>query len=82
MTRGRINGDPIGSERPRGKATGRRKGRYDSGWTPTEERKRDALMKQFTKLEGPSGNSAAYRASPLWCWCGRTRGTHVHETKR
>lgn len=65
----------------RGKRAAQRKERNDPGWTPTEQRTRARLMKQFTKLEGPSGNSAAYKASPLWCdypGCRRTRGTHEH----
>lgn len=67
MTRGRVDGDPIGSEKPRGKARNERRGRNDPGFTPSEHRKRDVLMKQFCRLEGPSGNSEAYQASPAWC---------------
>ncbi len=53
-------GDPhhIGK---RGKTTAQRRGRYDSGWSPTEQRTREKLLKQFTKLEGPSGNSEAFK---------------------
>lgn len=79
----RVTGDPtfIGK---RGKKTAQRKGRYDGSWTPTEARTRERLMKQFTRLEGPSGNSPAYVASPLWCshpGCHRSNGTHTHEAK-
>lgn len=78
--RSRKNGDPthIG---PRGKTRSMRKGRYDGSFTPTEQRTKNRLMKQFTKLEGPSGNSLAYVESPLWCshpGCHRTNGTHEH----
>ena len=62
-----LPNDPVGSGNPRGKARSQRKHRNDPGWTPTESRKRDNLMKQFCKLEGPSGNSEAYQASPAWC---------------
>lgn len=63
-------GDPgfIGK---RGKAASMRKGRYDGSWTPSEQRKRDQLMKQFCSLEGVNGNTAAYRNSACWCACGR-----------
>lgn len=90
--RGRADGDPINSEAKRGKATSRQKGRFDSGWTPTESRKRDILMKQFTRLEGASGNSAAYVAASCWCpkaGCTRLRaegskfcGKHGVKAKR
>jgi hypothetical protein len=70
-------GDPthIGS---RGKTASQRKGRYDGGWTATEQRTREKLMKQFTKLEGESGNSDAYVNASCWCWCGRLRGGCSH----
>lgn len=72
VKRGRQNGDPIGSEAPRGKSRSQRKGRYDAGWTPTESRKRDQLLRQFIKgYDGPRGNSAAYTGSSVWCACGR-----------
>jgi hypothetical protein len=67
--RDRKLGDPhhIGS---RGKTASQRKGRYDSGWTPSESRQRDQLMKQFCRLEGPSGNGDAYVNAQCWCSCG------------
>jgi hypothetical protein len=75
--RGRQNGDPAGSESRR--SVSQRKGRYDGGFTPTEQRTKDRLMRQFLKRDGLHGNSEAYRASPVWCWCGRLNGTHGHE---
>jgi len=58
-----VNGDPIGSEAPRGKSCEKRMGRYDGGFTPSEQRLKNQLMKQFMKHggEGPGGNSAAYQ---------------------
>lgn len=53
-------GDPTNIGK-RGKTASMRKGRYDAGFTPSELRMRNKLMKQFTKLEGPSGNSEAYK---------------------
>lgn len=41
----------------------RKLARDGTSWTPTEQRTRDRLMKQFTKLEGASGNSEAYRTN-------------------
>jgi hypothetical protein len=57
----RVDGDPVGAEAE--KSVSQRKGRYDPGWTPTERRQRDQLMKQFTSTggEGTRGNSEAYR---------------------
>lgn len=73
----RKNGDPTNIGK-RGKNASERRGRYDPGFTPSESRLREKLMKQFTRLEGPSGNSQAYLHSPVWCWCGRLQGSHVH----
>ena len=60
-----MNGDPIGSEAPRGKSLEKRMGRYDGGFTPSEQRLKNQLMKQFMHGggEGPGGNSAEYRAN-------------------
>jgi len=79
--RGRIDGDPLGSER--GRSVSQRKSGRDPGFTPTEQRKKNELMKQFQRNSegGGVGNSAAYRASPLWCshpGCYRPNGTHSH----
>lgn len=77
----RKNGDPSNLKRKNTKSAHARKGRFDGSWTPTEARTRERLMKQFTRLEGPSGNSPAYVASPLWCshpGCHRSNGTHSH----
>lgn len=62
-------GDPahIG---PRGKNRSERRSRSDPGWTPSEQRMRSKLMKQFARLDGPSGNSQAYLESSIWCACG------------
>lgn len=66
--RGWSNGDPTGSEKPRGKARSARKGRYDGGFTPSEQRKKDQLMRQFLKgYDGPRGASLEYVNAPCWC---------------
>jgi hypothetical protein len=46
------------------KGMGQKK-RADDGpsWTPTESRRRDQLMRQFVKGDGPKGNSAEYRSN-------------------
>jgi hypothetical protein len=72
--RGFQNGDPpIG-----GKSVSQRKSARDGGFTPTEQRTKDRLMRQFLRRDGLHGNSEAYRASAVWCWCGRLNGTHAH----
>lgn len=38
-------------------------------WTPTEQRMREASLRQFMKLDGPKGTTDAYRASDIWCDC-------------
>lgn len=68
--RHRKNGDPTRLKRANTKSHHARKGRYDGSFTPSEQRLKNKLMKQFTRLEGPSGNSAAYLESPVWCACG------------
>lgn len=61
---GRYSQDPIGSEKPRGKATGRRLHRNDPGWTPTELHRKNELMRQFMRNpEGPGGNTNAFKAN-------------------
>lgn len=67
------NGDPVGSEAPRGKSCGKRMGRYDGSFTPTEQRVKDELMRQF--MRNPEGEppSAAYVNAPCWCACGRLK---------
>lgn len=57
------NGDPVGSEAPRGKDCSKRMGRYDGSFTPTEQRLKNQLMRQFMRTggEGVGGNSEAYR---------------------
>ena len=73
MSKHRKDGDPIGSEKPRGKDNSMQKGRYDGSWTNTELRLRDKCLKQFMKNpEGEAGISTAYRESPIWCdSCGQ-----------
>ena len=59
-----VNGDPVGCDAPRGKDASKRMGRYAGSFTPSEQRLKDKLMKQFTRFgEGVGGNSAAYRAN-------------------
>lgn len=80
VKRSRVDGDPVGSER--GRSVSQRKAGREPGFTPTEQRTKDRLMKQFCKNPegGGVGNSKAYRESPVWCWCGRLNGTHEHAT--
>jgi hypothetical protein len=83
--RGRLDGDPQGSEKPRGKDRSERRGRFDPGWTPTETHIRNGLMKQFCKNPEGSPNSEAYRNSEIWCrypGCKRMNGTHSHPSKK
>jgi|ERR1700755_2094896 len=64
---GRYREDPIGSE---GKSLSRRKHRLDgTSYTPTEQRTKDGLMRQFCKqVEGVYlRDVAAYTSSPVWC---------------
>jgi hypothetical protein len=69
----RVDGDPIGSEKPRGKSRHRRKSGRDPGaLTPTEQHQKNNLMKQFCRLEG-SLNSEAYRNAPCWDANGRLK---------
>lgn len=57
-----MNGDPVGADDPRGKSCEKRMGRYDGSFTPTEQKMKDQLMKQFTRFgEGVGGNTKAYR---------------------
>lgn len=65
------DGDPAVIE-PRGKSNAARKGRYDGGYTGTEQRTKDRLMQQFRRTgEGPGAPSEAYRNASCWCACGR-----------
>lgn len=60
---GKYCQDPIGSDKPRGKASSQRKHRNDGpSWTPTELHRRNELMRQFMRNpEGPGGASSAYK---------------------
>lgn len=72
VSRDRVDGDPVGAEKPRGKSRYQRKSARDGkSWTPTESRHRDQLMRQFCRLDGPAGASEAYVSSPVWCPCGK-----------
>lgn len=62
----RVDGDPIGSEAPRGKARFQRKSGRDPGFTPTEQHHKNQLMKQFMKNPEGTTNSEAYRAASCW----------------
>lgn len=67
------DGDPAVIEK-RGKSNAARKGRYDGGYTGTEQRLKDRLMQQFRRTgEGPGAPSDAYRNASCWCACGRLR---------
>ncbi len=76
------NGDPIGSEKPRGKSNAARKGRYDGSYTATEQRQKDVLMRQFMKSPEGSPPSEAYRNAPCWCACGRLKESIEGECAR
>jgi hypothetical protein len=53
--RDRKLGDPTNLKRELGTAH-QRKGRYDPGWTPSEQRMRAKLMRQFIRrFDGPCG---------------------------
>jgi hypothetical protein len=79
----RSNGDPTHLKRSNTKSHHARKGRYDGGFTPSEQRLKAKLMRQFIRgYDGPRGNTEEYRNSPLWCshpGCRRMNGTHTHE---
>ncbi len=65
----RYAADPIGSNEPRGKDTSQRKHRNDGGWTPTEERQREQMLRQF--MRNPEGTAnrdeSAYKTASCWC---------------
>lgn len=67
MKNHRVDGDPIGAEKPRGKSRFQRKSGRDPGFTPTELHHKNQLMRQFMKNpEGPGGASEAYRSASCW----------------
>ena len=76
------NGDPIGSDKPRGKSNAARKGRYDGAYTGTEQRQKDALMRQFMATKEGELPSEAYRNAPCWCACGRLKSEGMGECER
>jgi hypothetical protein len=67
------NGDPAVSHVRGENDFAAKKGRYDGGYTPTEQRIKDGLMKQFCKLPEGSQNTAAYTSAECWCACGRLK---------
>lgn len=67
VKRGRIDGDPIGAEAPRGKSRYQRKSGRDPGLTPTEVHQKNLLMRQFMKNPEGTINSEAYKTSAVWC---------------
>lgn len=69
----RVDGDPIGSEAPRGKARFQRKSGRDPGFTPTEKLHKAKLMKQFCKNPEGSPNTEAYRNASCWDENGRLK---------
>ncbi len=76
--RGWTSGDPPVSM---GKSVSQRKSARDGGLTPSEQHKKNALMRQFMRLDGPKGSSPEYIASAIWCehpGCKRMNGTHSH----
>lgn len=75
------NGDPFDSDKPRGKSNAKRMGRYDGSYTPTEQRLKDSLMKQFCRDEGPPPSSA-YLNAPCWCECGRLKAEGKEQCQR
>lgn len=71
----RHSADPIGAWESRGKDCGKRLSAADGPhWTPTEARQREQLLKQFCRLEGRAGNSAAYLSAACWCPACKGRG--------
>lgn len=65
---GKYREDPVGSHVPRGKARSQRKASRDPGFTPTEQHRKNALMRQFmvNPEGGGTGNTEAYRAASCW----------------
>lgn len=73
---GKYSADPIGSAAPRGKARSQRKASRDGPTlTPTEQHRKNALMRQFmvNPEGGGIGNSDAYRAASCWDENGRLK---------
>lgn len=68
--------NPINSHLPRGKDTSERRHRNDPGWTGTEERMRNQLLRQFMRSPEGSAHSdvEAYKGASCWCsYCGGRR---------
>lgn len=62
----RVDGDPVGSEAPRGKSRFQRKSGRDPGFTPTEHHQKAQLMRQFMRNPEGSPNTEAYRNASCW----------------
>lgn len=76
------NGDPVITGKRHIGSFEKRMGRYDGSYTPTEQRIKDGLMKQFCSLES-STNSEAYTSAPCWCEkCGRLRDSEEMRCSR
>lgn len=72
----RYSADPVGSHVPRGKARSQRKASRDGPTlTPTEQHRKNNLMRQFmvNPEGGGTGNSEAYRAASCWDEKGRLK---------
>lgn len=77
----RVDGDPIGSEKPRGKSAYQRKSGRDPGLTPTEQHQKNVLMRQFMRNPEGTQNTSAYKEAECWCdapGCHRLKGSHDH----
>lgn len=72
---GKYSQDPIGSEKPRGKDCSERRSSRDPGLTPTEQHRKNNLMRQFMRTGegGGSGNTEAYRNASCWDERGRLK---------
>ena len=66
---GKFSQDPIGSKGE--KSLSLRKSGRDLGLTPTEQRQKAQLMRQFLKRDGQQGSTEAFRSAECWCDCGR-----------
>jgi len=67
------NGDPAVSHVRGENDFAAKKGRYDGGYTPTEQRIKDGLMRQFMKTHEGTMNVPSYTNAECWCACGRLK---------
>lgn len=78
----RKPGDPGSLKRENTKSRHTRKGKHDPGLTPTEQHRKNALMRQFMSCHEGERNSDAYRNSAVWCshpGCRLMNGSHEHQ---